>query len=187
VLRISETFGIEGQKLLKPDDHLRALRDFNQAHEGRPSKLEEMRLEYRRMLAEDPGLEGRLGNLPQRIYSGRERAPKGFRGLFFCYALPARPTPSVSEPDPEWSTAAGTVSWFLLDLVRDQIIEGAEAIHEHVQSVPETPRRCRIQQNDLAEARKRVEKHIKNTYLKRVDAPVGVKPDLKCWMELNEG
>lgn len=25
----------------------------------------------------------------------------------------------------------------------------------------------------------------KNSYLKRVDAPVGVKPSLKCWMELN--
>ena len=35
--------------------------------------------------------------------------------------------------------------------------------------------------------RKRIEKHIKNTYLKRVDAPVGVKPRLRCWMELNEG
>jgi len=23
--------------------------------------------------------------------------------------------------------------------------------------------------------------------LKRVDAPVGVKPALKCWMEINEG
>ena len=30
-------------------------------------------------------------------------------------------------------------------------------------------------------------KHIKDTYLKRVDAPVGVKPALKCWMEINEG
>jgi hypothetical protein len=26
---------------------------------------------------------------------------------------------------------------------------------------------------------------IKNTYLKQVQAPVGVKPVLKCWMELN--
>ncbi|MBI2317804.1 MAG: hypothetical protein HYY28_01725 [Betaproteobacteria bacterium] len=25
----------------------------------------------------------------------------------------------------------------------------------------------------------------KNSYLKRVDAPVGVKPALRCWMELN--
>ena len=29
--------------------------------------------------------------------------------------------------------------------------------------------------------------HIKETHLKRVDAPTGVKPSLKCWMELNEG
>ena len=36
-------------------------------------------------------------------------------------------------------------------------------------------------------ARDRVAKHIKNTYLKRVDAPVGVKAVLRCWMELNEG
>ena len=39
----------------------------------------------------------------------------------------------------------------------------------------------------LVDLRAKVEKHIKNTYLKRVDAPVGVKPALKCWMELNEG
>ena len=36
----------------------------------------------------------------------------------------------------------------------------------------------------LIDLRARVEKHIKNTYLKRVDAPVGVKPALRCWMEL---
>ena len=37
----------------------------------------------------------------------------------------------------------------------------------------------------LREIRLAVEKHIKNTYLKKVQAPVGVKPTLKCWMELN--
>ena len=35
------------------------------------------------------------------------------------------------------------------------------------------------------EIRQRIEKHIKNTYLKQVQAPVGVKPVLKAWMELN--
>ena len=30
-----------------------------------------------------------------------------------------------------------------------------------------------------------VEKHLKNTYLKSTQAPVGVKPVLKTWMELN--
>ena len=33
----------------------------------------------------------------------------------------------------------------------------------------------------------KVQRHITNTYLKRIDAPVGIKPSLKCWMELNEG
>ena len=39
-------------------------------------------------------------------------------------------------------------------------------------------------QTTLAEIRGKVEKHIKNTWLKRMQAPVGVKPVLKAWMEL---
>ena len=35
--------------------------------------------------------------------------------------------------------------------------------------------------------RGKVLKHIKNTYLKQVNAPIGVNPILKAWMELNEG
>jgi hypothetical protein len=38
-------------------------------------------------------------------------------------------------------------------------------------------------QPDLHTVRLKVEKHIKNPYLKQVQAPVGVKPTLKCWME----
>jgi len=30
-----------------------------------------------------------------------------------------------------------------------------------------------------------LEKHIKDTYLKSLQAPIGVKPVLKAWMELN--
>ncbi len=30
-----------------------------------------------------------------------------------------------------------------------------------------------------------VDKHIKNTYLKQIQTPIGVKPVLKCWMELS--
>src|ERR1019366_9201996 len=53
ILRISHTFGIEGRKLLRPEDDLNALRDFNEEYEGKPSKLEEMRLEYRGLLGAD--------------------------------------------------------------------------------------------------------------------------------------
>lgn len=33
--------------------------------------------------------------------------------------------------------------------------------------------------------RESVERHIKNSYLKQVQAPIGVKPVLKAWMELS--
>ncbi len=43
-----------------------------------------------------------------------------------------------------------------------------------------------MEEPTLMEIRDKVLKHIKNGYLKRLDAPVGVKPALKCWMELND-
>ena len=38
---------------------------------------------------------------------------------------------------------------------------------------------------ELREVRLKVEKHIKNTYLKKVQAPLGVEPVLRAWMEIN--
>ena len=60
-----------------------------------------------------------------------------------------------------------------------------DALAAFVRSTPDTPRVTEIEQSTLATARKAVEKHIKNTYLKSAQAPVGVKPLLKCWIELN--
>src|SRR5260370_19128744 len=74
-LRISKTFGIEGKKLLHPDDDYEALKDFNHQYEGTPTPAEQMQLEYERLLADDPGLEERLAALPGRAFSG-ERNPK---------------------------------------------------------------------------------------------------------------
>jgi hypothetical protein len=37
----------------------------------------------------------------------------------------------------------------------------------------------------LSDIRKLAEKHITKTYLRKVQAPLGVKPILKAWMELN--
>ena len=59
------------------------------------------------------------------------------------------------------------------------------AIADAIRSTPDTPRRTAIEQKTLPEIRKKVERHIKNTYLKRIQAPVGVGPVLKCWMEMN--
>ncbi len=182
-LLISSTLGIEGRKLLTPEDDYEALREFNQAYEGARTAVEDMHLEYQALLQADPELEARLSRFPGAIFSGRERLANGFRGVFFCYALPA-----LDKQKNEFTEEAGTTRWYLYDLDREEVIlEEAGEIVASIRSTPETPRRCLTEESVLLDTRKRIDRHIKNTYLKRVDAPVGVKPRLLCWMELNEG
>jgi hypothetical protein len=181
-LLISKTLGIEGKKLLTPEDDFDALREFNHAYEGTKTAIEEMHLEYQALLQSDPGIEMRLKQLPRAVFSGRKRPAKGVQGVFFCYALPA-----LDKEAGEFTEEAGTTRWYLYDLNRNEILEEPGEIVASIRSKPETPRHCTFEQKTLVEIRANIEKHIKNSYLKRIDAPVGVKPALKCWMELNEG
>lgn len=184
-LLISKTLGIEGRKLLHPNDlydDLKVMKGFDGEYEGQRTAIEDMHLEYQALLQAEPALEARLNGLPGGAYSGRKRAAKGVRGLFFCYALPA-----FDKEAGEFTHAAGTTRWYLYDLERDQILEEPGDIVASIRSGPETPRRCVMDEKSLLDVRGKIEKHIKNSYLKRLDAPVGVKPALKCWMELNEG
>ena len=183
-LLISKTLGIEGKKLLTPEDDFDAIREFNHAYEGTKTAVEDMHLEYQALLQTDPGLEARLKGLPGATFSGRMRVAKGMRGVFFCYALPAL---DRQKNPPEFTEQAGTTRWYLYDLDRDAVLEEHGEIVASIRSRPETPRRCTTEEKTLIELRGKIEKHIKNSYLKRVDAPVGVKPALRCWMELNEG
>jgi superfamily II DNA or RNA helicase len=181
-LLISRALGIEGKKLLTPEDDYEALRELNQTYEGMKTAIEAMHLEYQALLQADPDLEAYLSTLPRGIRSGRERVPKGARGVFLCYALPA-----LDKEVGDFTEEAGTARWYLYDLDRDSILEEPGEIVAAVRSTPSTPRKCTAEEMTLVEVRGKVEKHIKNSYLKRIDAPAGVKPTLKCWMELNEG
>jgi superfamily II DNA/RNA helicase len=78
-LRISKTFGIEGKKLLRPEDDFEALKNFNHLYEGTPTPAEQLQLEYEKLLADDPGLEDRLHNLPGRVFSGKRHPREGTR------------------------------------------------------------------------------------------------------------
>ena len=181
-LLISKTLGIEGKKLLTPEDDFDALRDFNHAYEGTRTAIEEMHLEYQALLQSDPGLESRLRGLPGSTFSGRERVSEGSQGVFFCYGLPA-----LDKETGEFTDEAGSTRWYLYDLDRDMILEEPGEIVESIRSERQTPRNCTMDEKALIGIRGKVETHIKNTYLKRVDAPLGVRASLKCWMELNEG
>ena len=182
-LRISKVFGIEGKQLLKPDDDFDALRDFTHAYEGEASPAEQLHLEYQKLIRDNPALEPFLSSAPLRLFSGREHLQPGTRAVFFCYRLPAEDKTVPTEQ--AWEGEAGRTGWYLYDIASDQIAEDAPRIADVIRSTLETPRRLAIEPASLRDLRLKVEKHIKNTYLKQVQAPVGVKPTLKCWMELN--
>jgi len=185
-LRISKTFGIEGKKLLRPEDDYAALREFNHSYEGKATPIEKLRLEFRDLLKADPDLELRLDALPGRVFSGKEHPKPGTRAVFFCYRIP-RPDHTAPKEDGDfpWTEDAGETKWILFNLADEAIIEDASEIAAFIRSKPDTPRLCEIARDTLADIRRKVEKHIKNTALRQLQAPVGIKPTLKAWMELN--
>ena len=182
-LAISETLGIEGKKLLTPDDHYQALRDFNADFEGSTSVVEKMRLEYRDLMNTFPGIEARLNSLPNSMFSGRQRPADGTTGVFFCYRLPAWDAQAEA-----FTLQAGPAHWYLYNLSDNKILEEPREIVNHIRSTPDTPRVVTTPPETLLDVRDKISKHIKNSYLKRVDAPVDApNPLLACWLELNDG
>jgi len=181
-LLISKTLGIEGKKLLKPDDDYAALKEFNASYEGETTVQEQLHLEYQRLLDEHPGLEERLAGLPRAIFSGREIAGDRSAGVFFCYRLPALDTESG-----EFTLEAGVTRWYFHRLPHGELVDDAKRIADSIRSDPETLRACSAERKLLVEVRDAVLKHIKNTYLKQLDVPIGSpRPLLVCWMELDE-
>ena len=185
-LKISRTLGIEGKKLLTPDDDYDALREFNESYEGETSTDEDIRLELQGILDADLALAARVGQLPGRVFSGKMHTQSGAKAVFFCYRLP-RPDHSQAKPDSDlpWTDEAGETRWYLFDLETEAIRDDAATIVHAIRCTPETPRYCEQSQVKLAEVRGKVEAHIKATWLKRMNAPVGVQPILKAWLELN--
>ena len=134
-----------------------------------------------------PDLPARLEALPGRVFSGKAHIKPDTQAVFFCFGIPGKDntiTDAALDAD-AWTLAAGRTEWLLLDLQTGKVLEDAAAIDAVIHCEPETPRQCRIAPSTLAEARAKVEKHLKNGHLRQVQAPVGVGPQLIAWMELN--
>ena len=129
----------------------------------------------------------RLERLPGRVFSGKQHPSPGARAVFFCYALPAPVAAhnGASADAAVWSEETGFTRWYLYDLATERITEEPTEILALVRSQPDTPRHRGLPDETLSDVRTRIERHIKNTYFKKVQAPVGVKATLKVWMEIS--
>lgn len=174
-LRISKTFGIEGQKLLTPDDDYEALKEFNSQYEGETSADEEMALAFQNLLAENPDYEDVVHKLPKKMYSGKSAST--YKGFFFCYELPTKRT------DGSWTDGDGLYRWYMTDPNTGIVIDKPYDIWKAIQCQKDEFRRLETSAEDFTSVRKTVEQHIKKNYLKAVQAPIGIKPRLVTWMQ----
>lgn len=175
-LMISEIFGIEGKKLITPEDHYDALKEFNSQYEGETSADEEMALAYQDLLAENPGYEEFVKDLPRKMYSGKTASTR--QGYFFCYELPSK------RADGTWTDGDGLYRWFAIDPATQKVTEQAYEIWKAIRCEQEEWRRLETTEAEFSVIRKAVEKHIKKSYMRAVQAPIGVKPRLVTWMQL---
>jgi|APLak6261659701_1056019.scaffolds.fasta_scaffold00799_2 hypothetical protein len=186
-LVISRTLGIEGRKLLTPDDEFEPVKELNEQCDGNLSDSEHLRLEYNQLLQDHPELAAKLPGMPLKVFSGKVSPQANVRALFFCYRIP-RPDSALVETDsdePRWSDAAGLTVWVCYDLEGKRLLTEPGAITRLIRSEPDTTRHCSIEQAALMDLRKKAEKQLTTEYLKPLQAPLGVAPILKCWMELN--
>ena len=89
-LLISKTLGIEGKKLLTPEDDYEALKEFHHAYEGTRTAMEDMHLEYQALAPSRPGTGGAPRSLPRRDLQ-RPQAPG--KGRAWCLLLLRAPRP----------------------------------------------------------------------------------------------
>ena len=123
-------------------------------------------------------------NYPSKVFSGKQSDLISSNHVFFCYAIPGIDNDSTEHDEPMWTMEAGITKWYLYNVEKDSIIEEPTSIIDIIRSDPETPRSLHLGKESLVEIRKKMDKHIKNTYLKSIQAPIGVKPKLMTWMEI---
>ncbi|MBK8710262.1 MAG: DEAD/DEAH box helicase family protein [Flavobacteriales bacterium] len=184
---ISKTLGIEGRKLLRPDDDYNPVRELNEHFDGTISDEEKLQLEYNDLLIAHPDLAAELPNMALKAFSGKSRGGDGPQAIFFCHRIP-RPDPELVDTEsgvPRWSDGAGFTVWTCANITDGKTASEPGAIAELIRSIPDTPRSVKLDRVRLAELRRLVEQELVRDHLRALQAPIGVSPILKCWLELN--
>ena len=120
---ISKAFGIEGKKLLKPDDDFDPIKEINEQFEGEQSRIRATRAsEYQELAKEHPELIDKLPNFPLKIFSGKESPKSDTKGVFFCFRIPRPDSEAIDSEtgEPRWTEGCGVTpsGSFAVSMVR---------------------------------------------------------------------
>jgi superfamily II DNA or RNA helicase len=184
---ISKTLGVDTGKLLTGEDDFDPTRDINKLFDGQQSDVEKLRIEYQTLVRDHPGLAATLDSLPLKLFSGRIHPSPGTRAVFFCFRIPGPDKALLDGSDggPRWSESAGYTVWLLLAREGESAATSPDAIADVIRSAPETPDTRVWSHEDLSKLRQAAERQLVRDHLRSLQAPLGVAPILKCWMELS--
>ena len=76
------------------------------------------------------------------------------------------------------------VQWYFYNTETDEVLDNTEQIWPEIRCGVKTPRHAESGQGGLGNTRKKIERFIRNTYLRSIQAPIGAKPKLLAWMEV---
>ena len=128
------------------------------------------------LLSDNPDYLTHVKDLPAKMFSGKATDPA--KGYFFCYALPTK------MPDSSWSFDNADCRWFLCDAAGENVRTQIKEVWTAIKCEKDTPRVLTVSAADFATVRRKVESHLRNTYFKAANAPLGVGPRLVTWMQL---
>jgi hypothetical protein len=149
--------------------------------------VEKLRIEYQTLVRDHPELAAKLDTLPLKIFTGRAHPTPGTEALFLCYRIPGPDKALQEAPDDaiRWSESAGYTVWLLFDPEGNIVTPSPDNIANVVRSAPDTPDLRVWRESDLKKLREKAEELLNKQHLKPLQAPIGVFPVLKCWMELS--
>ena len=182
LLRISKTLGIEGKKVLSPEDNFEALRDFNAQYDGVMPFEEKMRLMLVDILKNNPALRDELPRLPKRVFSGKQGGEQRWKGVFAAYRYPAR---EVRDDNGISKMVPGDCKWYFHRFDTGELFEDLEAVHAAIECTADMPRVVQHPINELRNSLKLMEQKRVQPELRNMQALAGEKATLVCWMEIS--
>lgn len=181
LLRISKTLGIEGKKVLSPEDDFEALRDFNAQYDGVMPFEEKMRLMFVDILKNYPALKDELPRFPKRVFSGKQNGEPTWKGVFAAYRYPAR---EVKDDQGITKTIPGECKWYFHRFDTNDVFEDLKAIHAAIECTADTSRIVQHPISELRNSLKLIEQKKVHIELRNMQALAGEKATLVCWMEI---
>jgi superfamily II DNA or RNA helicase len=183
---ISKTLGIPGGKLFDEHDILddvKVFQNLQKEYYGSITPIEELRLEYLKLVEAHPDLPVRLEAIPAGASTAKEGVQKG---LFLCETRPIRvidETPEGEERE-RWTLESGSTHWSFHRLEGDGLDEPG-AIADVLRADEGTPRAAYSDRSELRARLAKIRASRNKAFVKSVSLPLDApSPRLECWLEV---